>query len=287
MTRSNCRRRSSRRSGTAPSPPSGCASRRRSAAVRTRMTSSSCGCPSSRPEHAGVTSHAMCASGHCRRTRFSTGSVCTTSPIALGLMIRMRLGRDGRAIGVIGRLLRAGRCRRGAARATRTVPAVPAAAARTARSPGTAPASRPTVYCGCRRIARSSRSMPAPTDHRRRRMPSMSTSTGVGPAVVVVQHDEVRALGVEVGEAVRVDLPQRPPGAAEDRCRGRRGPSRRGRRGGASCRAGARRRSARRSRSPSSAAPSAASARRRGRCARSSPTTAPTPAGRASRGRSR
>ena len=46
--------------------------------------------PAQDPAHAGVTSQLIFASGQCRRTRFSTGSACTTSPIALGLMISTR-----------------------------------------------------------------------------------------------------------------------------------------------------------------------------------------------------
>src|SRR5207248_605968 len=55
-------------------------------------TSWSRGCPSSSPAHAGVTSHDTSARGQRRLTRFRIGSVCTTSPIALGLMISTRFG---------------------------------------------------------------------------------------------------------------------------------------------------------------------------------------------------
>ena len=43
----------------------------------------------------------MCAFGHLRRSRLRIGSVCTTSPIALGLISRMRRGGDGNSSGVI------------------------------------------------------------------------------------------------------------------------------------------------------------------------------------------
>src|SRR5687768_15151039 len=65
------------------------------------MTSCSIGWPSRMPAQAGVTSQLTFASGQRRRSRFRTGRPCTTSPMALGLMIRTFRGGAGRWIGCI------------------------------------------------------------------------------------------------------------------------------------------------------------------------------------------
>jgi hypothetical protein len=52
------------------------------------MTSSIRGWFCTKAAQAGVTIQLMRASGHNRRSRGSTGSACTISPTALGLMIK-------------------------------------------------------------------------------------------------------------------------------------------------------------------------------------------------------
>src|SRR5262245_46159518 len=53
---------------------------------------SRCGCPASSGSYALLTTQVMCEPGYRARNAESTGSACTTSPRALGLMIAIRSG---------------------------------------------------------------------------------------------------------------------------------------------------------------------------------------------------